>query len=125
MAYQAAGRTRGRRIYMNRILPAFAAFALLAAPAAFAAEQTAADRAPPSKPPSAMTPTEIKEYNVGLAETHPYYIKCRKTLEIGSLVKKIRTCYTNEKWKQVIANSSQNARETTEAFVSGAGSSSN
>lgn len=108
---------------MSRILPAYVAVALLAAPVAFAAE--GADRAPPSKPPSAMTPTEIKSYNEGLAETHPYFIKCRKTLEIGSLVKKIRTCYTNEKWKQVIANSSQNARDTTEAFVSGAGNSSN
>ncbi|MDK2761841.1 MAG: hypothetical protein KYX64_10855 [Sphingopyxis sp.] len=111
---------------MNRILPAFVAAALLTAPAAFAADAApSADRAPPPKPPSAMTPTEIKAYNVGLAETHPYYIKCRKTLEIGSLVKKVRTCYTNEKWKQVIANSSQNARETAEAFVSAAGNSSN
>ncbi len=111
---------------MNRILPAFFAAALLAAPAAFAADGTAAaDRAPPSKPPSAMTPTEIKAYNEGLAQTHPYYIKCRKTLEVGSLVKKNRTCYTNEKWKEVIANSSQNARDTTEAFVSGGGNSSN
>ncbi len=111
---------------MNRILPAFVAAALFAAPATFAAEASAgADRAPPSKPPSAMTPTEIKAYNEGLAQTHPYYIKCRKMLEIGSLVKKNRTCYTNEKWKQVIANSSQNARDTTEHFVSGAGNSSN
>ncbi|MBA4751648.1 MAG: hypothetical protein H2055_05410 [Sphingopyxis sp.] len=106
---------------MNHILPALVAAALLAAPA-FAAE---ADRAPPSKPPSAMTPTEIKAYNEGLPQTHPYYIKCRKMLEIGSLVKKNRTCYTNEKWKQVIANSSQNARDTTEAFVSAGGNSSN
>ncbi len=106
---------------MNRIMPAFVAVALLAAPAALAAEGS--DRAPPSKPPSAMTPTEIKAYNVGLAQTHPYYIKCRKMLEIGSLVKKVRTCYTNQKWKEVIANSSQNARDTTEAFVSAAGNS--
>ena len=109
---------------MTRILSAFAAVAMLTAPLAFAAEGgAAADRAPPPKAPSAMTPTEIKAYNEGLAQTHPYYIKCRKTLELGSLVKKIRTCYTNEKWKQVIANSSQNARDTAEAFVSAAGTS--
>ena len=106
---------------MNRIMSAFFAIALLAVPPAFAAE--GADRAPPSKPPSAMTPTEIKAYNEGLAQTHPYYIKCRKVLELGSLVKKIRTCYTNKKWKEVIANSSQNARDTAEAFVSAAGTS--
>ena len=66
---------------MKHILPAFIAAALLTAPAAFAAETAAgADRAPPSKPPSAMTPTEIKAYNEGLPQTHPYYIKCRKML---------------------------------------------
>lgn len=116
---------------MNRTLSALTGAALLAAPGAFAAETATpaatavADRAPPSKPPSAMTPTEIKAYNAGLPETHPYYIKCRKTVEIGSLVKKNRVCYTNEKWKDVIAKSSQNARDTTEAFVSKGGNSSN
>lgn len=72
-----------------------------------------------------MTPTEIKAFNEGLAQTHPYYIKCRKTLEIGSLVKKNRVCYTNEKWKEVIANSSQNARDTAEEMASKSGNSSN
>ena len=102
---------------MNRILPAFMAATLLAT-SAFAAESGApADHAPPPKAPSAMTPTEIKAHNEGLAQTHPYYIKCRKTLEIGSLVKKNRVCYTNEKWKQVIAQGNQNARDTAEAMV--------
>lgn len=116
---------------MNRILSALTVAALLAAPGAFAAETTVAaaaaavDRAPPSKPPSAMTPTEIKAYNAGLPETHPYYIKCRKTVEIGSLVKKNRVCYTNEKWKEVLSKSSQNARDTAESFVSKGGNSSN
>lgn len=110
---------------MNRILPALIAAAMLTAPAFASDAVVAADHAPPSKPPSAMTPTEIKAYNEGLPQTHPHFIKCRKTLEIGSLVKKVRTCYTNEKWKQVIADSSQNARDTTEAYVSAAGNSSN
>lgn len=108
---------------MNWISPAFFAAALLATPAAFAAEGTAADRAPPSKPPSAMTPTEIKVYNEGLAQTHPYYIKCRKTLELGSLVKKNRVCYTNEKWKEVTAKGNQDARDTAEAMTSKSGTS--
>lgn len=87
---------------------------LVAAPVAQAAED---DRAPPTKAPSAMTPTEIKAYNEGLAMTHPYYIKCRKTLEIGSLVKKNRVCYTNEKWKEVSAKGNQDARDTAEAMT--------
>ena len=102
---------------MNRILPAFMAATLPATPASAAESAAPADHAPPPKAPSAMTPTEIKAHNEGLAQTHPYYIKCRKTLEIGSLVKKNRVCYTNEKWKQVIAQGNQNARDTAEAMV--------
>ena len=54
-----------------------------------------------AKAPSAMTPTEIKAHNEGLTPTDPAYIKCRKTLEIGSLVKKNRVCHTVEQWKVV------------------------
>jgi len=98
---------------MRKYVTLFAAL-LIAAPVAQAAED---DRAPPTKAPSAMTPTEIKAYNEGLAMTHPYYIKCRKTLEIGSLVKKNRVCYTNEKWKEVSAKGNQDARDTAEAMT--------
>ena len=98
---------------MRKYVTLFAAL-LIAAPVAQAAED---DRAPPTKAPSAMTPTEIKAYNVGLAPTHPYYIKCRKTLEIGSLVKKNRVCHTNEQWKAVWAKENQDARQTAEAMT--------
>ena len=109
---------------MHRIIPAFIASALLAAPAALAAESAgAADHAPPPKAPSAMTPTEIKAHNEGLAQTHPYYIKCRKTLEIGSLVKKNRVCHTNQQWKVATEKGNQNARDTAEAMTSKAGNS--
>src|SRR3546814_17383516 len=73
-AHEAAGPARGRRTSMNRILPALAVAVLFAAPAALAAETAApADRAPPPKAPSAMTPTETKAYHEGLAQTHPHY----------------------------------------------------
>lgn len=109
---------------MNRILSIVVAAGLLAAPAAFAAEGgAAADRAPPPKTPSTMTSTEIKAYNAGLPQTHPYYIKCRKSLEIGSLVKKNRVCHTNEQWKVVMERGSTSARETAEAMTSKAGTS--
>jgi hypothetical protein len=107
---------------MRKTLTLLTALAI-AAPAVHAEAPT--DRAPPPKAPSLMTPTEIKAYNEGLEQTHPFYIKCRKTLEIGSLVKKSRVCYTNEKWKEVTAKSSQNARDTAEEFVSKGGNSSN
>ncbi|HRE33769.1 MAG: hypothetical protein BGO58_14380 [Sphingopyxis sp. 65-8] len=100
---------------MFRIMTWAVAASLLAAPAA--AEELA-DRAPPPKKPSLMTPTEIEAYNKGLGQTHPYYIKCRKTLEIGSLVKKTRVCHTNAEWKDVIARGNQDARDTAEAMTS-------
>jgi hypothetical protein len=96
----------------------FAAVGLLSASAALAADQAAL-----AKAPSAMTPTEIKAHNEGLTPTDPAYIKCRKTLEIGSLVKKNRVCHTNEQWKEVSARGNQNARDTAEAMTSKAGNS--
>ena len=89
--------------------------------AAFAISAGAVDasteRAPPERKPSEMTPTEIKAFNEGLAPSHPYFIKCRKTLEIGSLVKKNRVCHTNEQWKAVWAKENRDARETAEAMT--------
>ena len=104
---------------MAKSLTALIVATLIVAPVAAGAEESAA----PPKTPSAMTPTEINAHNAGLASTDPNYIKCRKTLEIGSLVKKNRVCRTNAKWKEVVANSSQNARDTAEAMTSKAGNS--
>lgn len=104
---------------MIRIAAAFTLLTgLLSATAAYAFDQPAL-----AKAPSAMTPTEIKAHNEGLAPTDPTYIKCRKTLEIGSLVKKNRVCHTNEQWKEVSAKGNQSARDTAEAMTSKAGNS--
>ena len=56
---------------------------VLAAPAVAGGEKL-----PPDRMPSEMTPTEIKAYNADINESHPYYIKCRKTEVLGSLAKK-------------------------------------
>jgi hypothetical protein len=83
---------------------------------------TAIDRRPPlDRPASTMTGTEIKTYNVGLAPTHPDFIKCRKIEEVGSLVKKARVCHTNEQWKQLWAQGNQDSRDTMDAMSSKAG----
>ena len=76
-----------------------------------------ADRAPPTRAPSLMTSTEIAAFNKGLEQTHPYYIKCRKIEETGSLVKKARVCRTNEQWKVAATMGNQNARETVESMT--------
>lgn len=93
-----------------RVLAVAGLFLALAAPA------YGADKQPPDRMPSEMTPTEIKAYNADIEPGHPYYIKCRKTEVMGSLVKKLRVCRTNEQWKQASARGNENAADTLEAM---------
>jgi hypothetical protein len=94
-----------------RVISAVALSLALAAPAL-----AAGDKLPPDRPPSEMTPTEIKAYNADITASHPYYIKCRKTEVIGSLAKKLRVCRTNEQWKESAARGNDTAREAVEAM---------
>ena len=99
------------------------ASALLAASSAALALADAETRLPPDRPPSLMTPTEIRAYNKGLDFAHPYYIRCRKDPVVGSLVRKLRVCRTNEEWKRFAATGNDSGREIlddmTKAPVSG------
>ena len=88
------------------------ALTLVAATPAIAA----IDKQPPSRMPSEMTPTEIKAYNADIEASHPYYIKCRKTEVMGSLVKKLRVCRTNEQWKESSSRGNDNAADTLDAM---------
>ena len=92
---------------------------------ALAAPAIAADKQPPSRMPSEMTPTEIKAYNADISPEHPYYIKCRKTEVIGSLARKLRVCRTNEQWKEASAKGNENVRELTEGFARSGGTNGN
>lgn len=76
----------------------------------------APDRVPPDRPPSEMTSSQIKAFNAGLESIHPYFIRCRKTEVIGSLVKKLRVCRTNEQWKASADAGNANAREILDAM---------
>ena len=82
------------------------------------ATDPAAGRTAPDRPPSTMTSSEIKAHNEGLPPTHPYFVKCRKIEEIGSLVKKARVCHTNEQWKRLWMQGNQDARDTVDHFGS-------
>src|SRR4030095_6229057 len=103
-----------------RVISLAALGMVLAAPAI-----AAVDKQPPDRMPSEMTPTEIKAYNAGLERSHPYYITCRKTEVVGSLVKKLRVCRTNEQWKEASARGNENARDTLEAMTKAPVNSSN
>lgn len=91
-------------------------FTIAALSLVLAAPAIAADKQPPSRMPSEMTPTEIKAYNADIDAAHPYYIKCRKTEVIGSLARKLRVCRTNEQWKESSARGNDNAADTLEAM---------
>ena len=94
-----------------RVVSIAALSLVLAAPAL-----AAGDKQPPDRMPSEMTPTEIKAYNADIDASHPYYIKCRKTEVLGSLVKKLRVCRTNEQWKEASHKGNENAADTLEAM---------
>ncbi|MCL6699058.1 hypothetical protein LZ496_09725 [Sphingomonas sp. NSE70-1] len=74
------------------------------------------DKQPPDRMPSEMTPTEIKAYNADIERSHPYYITCRKTEVMGSLVKKLRVCRTNDQWREASFKGNENAADTLEAM---------
>lgn len=98
---------------MRSVIIAVLPLALVCSPVSGANPQ---ERTPPDRAPSLMTRTEIAAFNKGLASTHPYFIKCRRLDETGSLVKKARVCRTNEQWKIASSNNNQNARDTVEAM---------
>ena len=72
-----------------------------------------------------MTQKEIRAFNAGLPRSHPYYIRCKSSPEIGSLVKKIYSCRTTAQWQKAEEIGNQNARDTYEDMTSKAGNSSN
>jgi hypothetical protein len=88
--------------------------ALLAASSFAPAIAYADEKAPPDRAPSLMTPTEIRAFNEGLDPAHPYYIRCRKDPVVGSLVRKLRVCRTNEEWKRFAAMGNDSGREVLE-----------
>jgi hypothetical protein len=85
----------------------------------------AADNQPLNRSPSEMTPGEIKAHNAGLETSDPYYIKCRKTEVMGSLVKKERICRTNAQWKQATALGNDGTRDMVEGFARSGGTNGN
>lgn len=65
-----------------------------------------------------MSAAEIKANNATLPRDHPYYIRCQRREETGSLVKTIKSCRTNLAWERAWTIGNQNARETMEVAAS-------
>lgn len=68
--------------------------------------------------PKAMSQKEIREFNATVPRNHPYYIRCIKSDEIGSLAKKLYSCRTNQQWELAYKTGNQDARETQDAMAS-------
>jgi hypothetical protein len=66
--------------------------------------------------PKAMSQSEIRAFNAPLPRDHPYYIRCEKQLETGSLVKKLFSCRTNEQWQKAEEIGNDAAREAGDHF---------
>lgn len=91
-------------------------FALLLLAAAPASAPTAAPELAEPKPAD-MTPSEIRAFNKLVDRNHPYFIKCVKQSDTGSLVGRRPACRTNERWslleKAARASSDQLASDMT------------
>ena len=96
---------------------ATAIVSVLLAASSFGPALAGGEKLPPDRAPSLMTPTEIRAYNDGLDPAHPYYIKCRKDPVVGSLVRKLRVCRTNEEWKRFAAAGNDNGREIMDDMI--------
>jgi hypothetical protein len=68
--------------------------------------------------PKGMSQKEIREFNAKLPRGHPFYIRCVKSDETGSIVKKLYSCRTNRQWARDDTTGNQNARDTMDAMTS-------
>jgi hypothetical protein len=65
-----------------------------------------------------MQPRDIKNFNQTVPTNHPYHIRCRSDLEIGSLVKRITVCKTNQQWVKADQVGNENARDVGDKMAS-------
>lgn len=91
-----------------------ASIALLLSTAA--ASAGTADVAEPN--PKEMKQSEIRAFNAKLAKNHPYYIRCVREAETGSLVARKMSCRTNEKWAAASEAGNREARDIADAMKS-------
>jgi predicted component of type VI protein secretion system len=107
------------------ILTLLAAAATAPVPAAAAptAVVALADMTEPD--PKKMSQAEIRAHNSKLPRDHPYYIRCVKREDIGSLVKRNFSCRTNRQWAAAEDSANAEARAIADEMASKAWRTSN
>lgn len=97
-------------------MPASFLFALAAAAASTTAP--VAELPVLEKDPTAMSQSEIRAFNKGRSVNDPDFIRCRRTEETGSLVRKTFICHTMSQWAAMERQGNQTARDAYEAMTS-------
>ncbi|WP_374285366.1 hypothetical protein [Novosphingobium sp.] len=83
-------------------------FSLILAAAAGAAPLPAI----PAPDPSHMSLKEIRAHNKVVGKDHPYFIRCRRDVEIGSVAKAHTVCRTLRDWSRADDDGNRAARDT-------------
>lgn len=99
----------------------FSSLLLLIAAEAAVASPAPAPLAEPD--PKAMTQSQIRAHNALVARNHPYYIRCVKAADTGSLVKRRASCRTNAKWAAADEAGNREARDIADRMSSKAANS--
>jgi hypothetical protein len=68
--------------------------------------------------PKTMSQKEIREFNSRIPRDHPFYIRCVKSDETGSIARKTYSCRTNRQWGLAYDSGNQTARDTVDAMTS-------
>ena len=79
----------------------------------------------PEPNPSQMSKAEIRAHNAQVGRSHPYFIRCVKAPDTGSLVARRALCRTNERWAPYDAAGREAARTMADDAVARSASSSN
>lgn len=92
---------------------------MLAAIALMLAAEGASAPAQLAEPnPKTMSQSEIRAFNAALDKGHPYYIRCKRSANIGSLVARNFSCRTNRQWAAAEDAGNQEARDIGEEMKS-------
>lgn len=68
--------------------------------------------------PKKMSQSEIRAHNASLARTDPNYIRCVKSVAVGSLVARNYSCRTVAQWNQADLAGNEEARQLREEMAS-------
>lgn len=68
--------------------------------------------------PKVMTASQIREHNSRLTRQHPYFIRCVKSANVGSLVARSVSCRTNWQWAIADRSGNDEARDVGDKTAS-------